>query len=320
LRKPIVFMFSGQGSQYYHMGKELYEQNATFRQWMLQLDNIVDQQIGISIVDQIYNPEKSKATDFDCLLYTHPAIFMVEYSLARLLMESGLEPDYVLGASLGEFTCMALTGVLSLGETLQCLLQQAKLLERYCERGRMTAVVHNTELYEQLAMMSCSAELAGVNYSSHFIISGKYETIVAIEGQLKEKDILFQSLPVRYGFHSPCVDVIEEQYKSFLHELSFREAKIPIISCALNDCIKQVSPESIWDIIRKPINFQQTILKLEQEKQCSYIDVGPSGTLANFVKKNLSSCSLSQVYDILSPFGNDIRRVEKVKTSFSASR
>lgn len=315
LPKPIVFMFSGQGSQHYYMGKELYCQNTIFQQWMSKLNDIVYQNVGFSIIDEVYNGAKSKADNFDRLLYTHPAIFMVEYSLARVLIENGLEPDYVLGASLGEFTSAAVAGVISVDETLQCLLKQAQLIESSCKSGSMIAVIDNIGLYNQSAIFSRYSELAAVNYSSHFIISGDSENLLTIEAYLRERGILFQTLPVRYGFHSSNIDVIGGEYKSFLCNFSFKKPEIPVISCLLNSRLTKVPQDYFWNVARQPIGFQQTILELEKDDQFTYIDVGPSGTLANFVKRNLSQNSLSQVYAVLSPFGQDVKRLKNLKES-----
>jgi len=316
LRKSLIFMFSGQGSQYYHMGKELYCQNTIFRKWMSKLNDIVYQKVGVSIIDEIYNGSKNKADKFDCLLYTHPAIFMVEYSLARVLIESGLEPDYVLGASLGEFTSAAVAGVISVEETLEIILKQAQLIESHCQIGSMIAVVDSPNLYNQSSVISLHSNLAAINYFSHFIISGEGAKLLKIEEHLKIKDVIFQALPVRYGFHSSNIAPIESEYAEILSKLSFRKPEIPVISCLLSGFATNFSDKYFWDIIRQPIYFQKTIINLEEQGQFKYIDLGPSGTLANFVRKNLSRDSLSQSYDILNPFGQDVKKLEKVKGSF----
>jgi len=305
-------MFSGQGSQYYHMGKELYCKNTVFRRWMSTLNDIVYKNVGLSINNEIYNETKSKADNFDHLLYTHLAIFIVEYSLARVLIESGIEPDFILGASIGEITSAAVAGISSVEETIECLLKQAELIEKYCKLGGMIAILHNPELYYQVSLISLNSELAAVNYSSHFVISGDREKLVHIEDYLKIREVFFQTIPVKYGFHSSNIDQVGSEYKKFLCKFSFKNPKIPIISC-LNGHVTEFYPEYFWNVVRQPIYFQKTILKLEEDYQLNYIDLGPSGTLANFVKNNLSKDSLSQIYDVLTPFGQDIKKLERLK-------
>ena len=312
-------MFSGQGSQYYNMGKELFCQNSIFRHWMLKLNDTVYQNLGLSIIDEIYNKEKRMADKFDRLLYSHTAIFMVEYSLAYLLIESGIEPDYVLGTSLGEFTSAAVGGAISVEKALECLIKQAELIERYCKNGNMIAIIDNWELYEHSTLISRNSELAAVNYANHFIISGDSEKLATIEAYLRGNNILYQSLPTRYGFHSSNIDGIEKEYKNFLADYSFTNSQIPMISCLLQDYIAELPQNYFWNVVRQPIYFQQTLCKCEKENPNIYIDLGPSGTLANFVKKNLNPNSTSQVYDAINPFGQDVKQFEKIKQNLILS-
>ena len=97
-----VFLFSGQGSQYFRMGEHLYQNDERFRTHMDQLDRIPKKLIKRSVIDILYNENHKKSEEFKRTLHTHPAIFMVEYCLARTLMDYGILPDILIGASLGE--------------------------------------------------------------------------------------------------------------------------------------------------------------------------------------------------------------------------
>ncbi|MBZ5525861.1 MAG: acyltransferase domain-containing protein, partial [Acidobacteriia bacterium] len=105
-----VFMFSGQGSQYFQMGRGLYDNNKTFREWMIRLDGIARDLCGRSVIEALYSDAQRRADPFERTLLTHPAIFMVEYSLAQSLICSGVLPDMVLGVSLGSFAAAAVAG------------------------------------------------------------------------------------------------------------------------------------------------------------------------------------------------------------------
>jgi trans-AT polyketide synthase/acyltransferase/oxidoreductase domain-containing protein len=150
MNKPVIFMFSGQGSHYFKMGFEMFEQHQTFKKWMLDLNEIASDMLGESVLDKLYDKTKSKSNLFDQTLYSHPAIFMVEYALAQVLLEDGIEPDYVLGTSMGEFASAAVAGGMKVEEALEALVKQAQVLETHCQKGGMTAIVHNTTLFNEM--------------------------------------------------------------------------------------------------------------------------------------------------------------------------
>ncbi len=309
MRTPILFMYSGQGSQYYHMGKELYRQNAVFRHYMSELNNIVYDNSGISVIDEIYNSSKTKADKFDDILYTHPAIFMVEYSLTMVLVESGIEPDCVLGASLGEFAAATVSGVTSPEQALRCIIKQAELIRSHCQAGSMVTIMHNPELYKNSREIHFHSELAAVNYSSHFVISGKGEDLSNVELYLKHHDIPYFTLPVQYGFHSSNVDPAEGEYVGYLSTLAFGMPRIPIISCLYGGLqLSDIVPRHFWDVVRKPIRFQDAVQKI-CDTQFNYIDLGPFGTLASFIKHNLGKDFAPRVFDVLTPFDQEIKKL-----------
>lgn len=100
MKRKTAFLFSGQGSQYYQMGRGLYEQNLVFRSSMDQMDRLALDMLGTSVVQALYGPH-SKNEPFNELRITHPAIFMVEFALAQSVMELGITPDCTVGASPG---------------------------------------------------------------------------------------------------------------------------------------------------------------------------------------------------------------------------
>ena len=306
-------MFSGQGSQYYHMGKELFENHTIFRKWMLKLDAIAYGICGQSILSHMYDEKKKRSDLFNRTFYTHPAIFMVEYALARVLLESGIEPDYLLGTSMGEFASAAIANVMTCEESLNALIKQADALETYCEEGSMLAILHDPLLYYETPLMYENSELVSINFHSHFIISGQDSCLKAIELYLRKNQLNWQRLPVNQAFHSTLIDPAANIYIDFLNQKSFSPPQIPFISCTYASILTTINHDYFWEVIRKPIAFRETLKKLEDMQNYIYIDLGPSGTLANFVKYNLSDKSRSQSMTILSPFGRDFRNLRQIE-------
>ncbi|MEW9701795.1 acyltransferase domain-containing protein [Paenibacillus sp. SI8] len=314
MKKPIVFMFSGQGSQYYHMGKELFHNHPVFRKWMLHMDDISQRLIGRSVIQEIYHEQRRKEEKFVRTLITHPAIFMLEYALSQVLLESGIKPDYVLGTSLGEFTAIAVSECMRVEDVLACIIKQAEAIESLCKNSGMLAILGNISVYHENQMLFKHIELASMNYHSHFVVSGENERLTEVIRYLAENNILYQSLPVSYGFHSSCMDPAEETYKTFLRAKSFRKPVIPTISSLFGAQLVEIPNHYLWEAVRSPIQFQEALLGLERRSACTYLDLGPAGTLANFTKYNLPKDSMSQCYSIVTPFGQDMKNVMKIES------
>jgi acyl transferase domain-containing protein len=311
-----VFMFSGQGSQYYQMGKELFEQNATFRGWMVRLDDVARQVAGTSVIEHLYSDKRGRSESFDRLLLTHPAIFMVEYSLAQVLMHAGVFPDVVLGASLGSFAAAAVAGYIDVEDALTATIRQAIALEESCEPGGMTAVMGDPALYAA-DFLEGRAELAGVNFASHFVFSAKQTELVEIEADLKRDNVNFVRLPVSFPFHSQWMDSAEAPFASFTRSIRWKEGQLPLACCTRTALLSQLSDGFLWDVVRRPIRFREMTAQLEQQGARRYVDVGPAGTLATFLKYGLPATTTSTVHSILTPFGRDQKNLAALLTAIN---
>lgn len=297
-----VFMFPGQGAQYHQMGKQLFEDNVVFREWMMRLDVLAQKISGKRIVDAIYS--SSKAEIFDRTLLTHPAIFMVEYSLAQCLMHEGVKPDLTLGTSLGAFAAATVAGYIGVEDAMAAVIEQAIALEASCERGGMIAILADSSLYDE-DFLTERSEMAGVNFSSHFAVSAAHTDLDIIESALKQRDVIYQRLAVSFAFHSRWIENAEAQFTSFMRTISLEKGSLPLVCCAQGTTLTDLPDGFFWRVVRHPIRFQETIAHLEQQGTYRYIDVGPSGTLATFVKYGLPKTSKSNAQAILTPFGQD---------------
>lgn len=300
LEKSVVFMFSGQGSHYYQMGRQLFGSNVRFQSTMSELDKLAIELSGESIVQHLYK-NGSAGTSFTRTLISHPAIFMVEFALAQALIAEGVRPDYVLGSSLGEFAAAAVSGILSAEDALRCVIEQANCFERHCSPGSMVAVLAHHSLLEQIpGIEHCT--LVSVNYDGHFVISGPHEALSHVGSWLASKSVVSRMLPVSFAFHSSLIDQAERSYVDYLSRCTFQKPRIPYMSCLLGGFASEIEPDHFWQIARKPIRFREAAEKLEALGPHNYADVGPGGTLAGFVRRNFKPDSLSETFIILAPF------------------
>jgi bacillaene synthase trans-acting acyltransferase len=299
-----VFMFSGQGSQYFQMGKSLFDYNDTFRGWMVRLDDTVRQISGSSVIEALYASNHKQGDSFDRILLTHPAIFMVEYALAKALMHEGVWPDMVVGVSLGSFAAAAVAGFIDVHDALTAVMRQAMALEEFCEPGGMAAVMADPALFAE-DFLSGRSELAAVNFSSHFVISARRIELAEIEAGLKRRNVSYQRLPVSFPFHSRWIDKAKGPFESFVRSLPCKRGQVRLACCDQAALLSELPGDYFWNVVRNPIRFRETITLLEQEGPRRYIDVGPAGTLATFLKYGMSSRSKSTVHAILTCYGLD---------------
>lgn len=303
--RPAVFMFSGQGSQYYHMGAELFENQPVFRYWMQRLDGLTYQMTGQSTLGYLYDETRRKGDRFDRLLYTHVAVFMVEYALAQTFLSNGVEPGYVIGSSLGEFAAATLAGVLKLEDALESVVTQAGIVERACAAGGMLAVLDTPDLYTRDPYLRENSELAAVNFHAHFVLAGYHEPIRSIQQYLQRRSILMDLLPVSYGFHSAAIDPAGEGFRQFLSRQTTAPPRIHFLSCAEGTEMDRLLPDHFWAAVRRPIRFGQAIDRLALDEDTAYLDLGPTGTLAAFLRQMRPEASQGKVFAAMTPFSTN---------------
>lgn len=315
--RPVVFLFSGQGSHYYQMGRELFECNATFREYLNAADAAAREQLGMSVLQEVFNPQRRKSDLFDRTLLTHPAIVMVEWALANTLIDAGIEPDYLLGASLGSFAAAALADSLSMEDALAAAIAHARAIEQHCPAGGMSAVLATARRCEALAAQFDGCELAAVNFDTHCAIAGPVPALAAAEAQLRKADVGCQRLAVSRPFHSRWVDPAEQPWRTAVSTLSWRPARVPVLCGSQSVPPATLDADSLWRATRNPIRFPEPVLALEQRGPCHYIDLGPAGTLATFLKYLLPQTSTSDVHAVLTLAGQDSRSLQRVLQAFA---
>lgn len=298
-----IFLFSGQGSHHFQMGDALFRHHSVFRDWMLRLDDIATGLCGQSITAHLYGRRQAGEL-FAKTRLTHPAIFMVEYSLAQSLQRLGIWPDLVLGASLGAFAAAAIAGFLSVESALTAVIRQACMLEEHCQPGGMIAVLANAGLFVE-DFLQHHSELAAVNLSSHFVVSTVESSLPEIEAALRRRAIACRRLPVSHAFHSQWIDSARLPFMSFAQTLELRRGRVPLICCEGGTVLERLPADYFWRIARNPIRFRDAVATAAGLGARHYIDVGPAGTLATFLKYELAVDSAVTCHSVLSAYGRD---------------
>ena len=307
-----VFMFSGQGSHYFQMGRPLFDADPVFRERLLQLDAVAQRVAGLRVLEAIHG--SGKAETFDRTLLTHPAIFMLEVALAQRLMHDGLQPDLVLGASLGSFAAAVIAGHLDAGDAMAAVIEQARAFEAACAPGGMVAVLGDPRLHEE-DFLHRRSELAGINFDGHFVVSAAQAELEPIEAGLKLRGVTYQRLAVSFAFHSRHADAARERFTAFMRQLPRAGGTLPLVCCAQARTLDRLPDDFFWHAVREPLRFRDAVRHLEAQGAHRYVDLGPSGTLATFVKYALPPGSASRAHAILTPYGQDLKNLAALRAA-----
>ncbi|MBW4084440.1 ACP S-malonyltransferase [Paenibacillus sp. S150] len=299
--KPYVFMFSGHGTQYYQMGIDYYSRYPVFKHWLDTQDQMIQRVGGYSVLEQLFHPANKKSYSFDSIRYTHPAIFMVQYALVQMLLQDGIEPDIVLGTSLGEYIALTVAGVIPLEEMLHLLVHQSEELSLGGPNGGMLSVLEHYETRFKEPALANHVELAALNYIGNFVVAGKHEELIHIETVLKSIYSCFR-LPVKYAFHSSLMDKFEQTNMAYFRKMKLSVPNVAYYSCVYGRELIQPAQEYLWEVVRKPILFHDTIQKLEARGPLCYFDFSPTGTLSNFVTQIIGKDSDSEQFRLMNPY------------------
>lgn len=310
-------MFAGQGSQYYGMARELYQNHPVFRDWMDYGARLAEPLIGCSLTKLLYEAPGNFREPFDRTLHTHPAIFMLNYSLAQALVHEGIRPSALLGYSLGELAALTFAGAIGLEEALAYVVESARLVEEGTEPAGMMAILGPASLYSLKPALFERTTLACHNHAEHFVIAGAPGDLKRIQEALARENCLSQILPIRNGFHSPFLDPVAGRLQMLGAGWAGGKIGMPIYSCALRQTLTERDAGAAygWEVIRRPVYFEATISILERSGSWTYLDAGPSGTLAGFVKKIIGLGEASRALPFVNPFGKEMRALDKLKAA-----
>ncbi|MFL0799602.1 MAG: acyltransferase domain-containing protein [Agarilytica sp.] len=300
--RKVVFMYSGQGSHYYQMGRDLYHNNASFRAHFRRLDALAFARLGVSMVDILFDETKLKTDVFNKSAFTNTGIFLIERSLSLVFEENSLVPDYVLGASMGTFAAACQAGCFDEETALDVLLSQSSALEQSAQPGLMIAIMDAPEQFFDHPFLVERSDIASVNFQSHYVIALPREYHDDVVRYLQDKGLVYQELAVEYPYHSRWIERAEGAYRNLMSHFTFNKPSIPLVCCAQEGELPELTIDALWKIARQPIEFKNTINFLERSGEYDYVDLGPAGTLATFLKYLLPKASHSKFYPIITPY------------------
>ena len=289
INQNTVFMFSGQGSQYVDMGLELYETESEFREHIDRCSEILQSHLSLDLRDILYPKEgniEELAQHLKQTSITQPALFTIEYSLAKLWMSWGVQPAALVGHSIGEYVAACLAGVFSLEDALSLVATRGRLMQEL-PGGSMLAVPLSEKDIEQFLNENLS--LSAVNSPSICTVSGENEAVEDLEEELSKNNINCRHLHTSHAFHSKMMDPIIDAFVERAKQVNFDTPRIPIVSTVTGTWVTsdEIMAPVYWaKNLRQTVRFSDCVQELLKEPNRVLLEVGPGQTLSTLVRQH----------------------------------
>ncbi len=291
----VTFLFPGQGAQFVNMGRDLYQTESVFREQIDVGTEQLQSLLNLDLRQILYPPEGEEATANEKLTQTaiaQPALFIVEYALACLWQSWGIQPQGMIGHSIGEYVAACLSGVISFKDALWLVVQRAQLMQSL-PSGKMLSVTASASEIEPL--LGDDLTLAVINAPQLCVVSGEETKIIQLRSQLETKGINNRFLNTSHAFHSPMMNPILEQFKAQVAKVQLQPPQIPFISNLTGTWItseQATSPDYWAKQLRHTVQFSAGVSQLLQQDRI-FLEVGPGTTLSTLVKQQATTARVT---------------------------
>jgi acyl transferase domain-containing protein/NAD(P)H-dependent flavin oxidoreductase YrpB (nitropropane dioxygenase family)/NAD(P)-dependent dehydrogenase (short-subunit alcohol dehydrogenase family)/acyl carrier protein len=281
---PLALVFTGQGTYYPGMGRNLYESFPLIRQWIERVAAVAD----FDLLDLMFN---SRDEDLQKTRWQQPALFTLEYAMVSQLLALGVKPVAMAGHSMGEILALGVAGVFSWEDGFRIINQRGQCMDKAAglsmDPGAMIAVDLPGEVLQQKLAQRRNVHITNFNSPRQIVLGGGTDEVLALKAELDQEGYWNAQLRVSMAFHSPIMAVIREEMQEFLGGVQLHPPRIPVISNTTREPYPD-DPEAIrrilLDHLENPVHWQQNVETLWHDYGVrTFVEVGPKNTLCNLI-------------------------------------
>ncbi len=273
----LAFLFTGQGAQHIGMGKALYETHPTFRYWIDQCAQLLKPHVERPLLDFMWHGDQLHQTG-----YTQPALFAVEYSLARLFEEWGVVPDLMLGHSIGEYAAACIAGVFTLEEGVRLVAARGRLMQSLSGGGKMVSIAADEATVSKIVGDNKEVSVAAVNAPQSTVLSGDGTAVDAVVDALQAQGVKTTALKVSHAFHSPMMNPILDEFRAIAATVTYNSPDRILISNVTGEpwTEEQLCADYWVAHLRGAVRFSDGIAYAQSKKIKTFVEIGPRPTLS----------------------------------------
>ena len=287
-RSPrVAWQFTGQGAQYVGMGRQLYDSQPVFRAAIDQCDQQLKSIRDDSLLDVLFNDVATQPA-LNNTYWTQPATFAVQMGLAQLLNSWNIQPDVVLGHSVGQYAAACVAGIMTWSDGLRLIAERGRLISELPQDGQMLAVFAPAEAVQKAITHEPGVSLAALN-GTHVVISGDAAAILRMDQSFAERTVRTKQLNTSHAFHSHLMDPVLEPFAQFAADVRFHTATMPLVCNVSGQVLptdKQLDGAYWADHIRQPVSFAPSIATLAERNCELLVELGPQSVLTRMAAAN----------------------------------